>query len=190
MVVKATVDGSAVRRAIAELKEIDPKLVTALRRDIRNELAGVASGIESAFPAEGELSGMNGRGRTSYSKPTAAVSFTPGYGRAGKVSTLIGIKVKIPKNQVGAWIAEMAGMRGVVRIGGQSRVYKDQLGQDKSHSLNGQGAYLIDRLNRRSPLAGRGGRYGWKYFVSQKDDVRERGIRILERAVTALNLEK
>ena len=113
MVVKATVDGSAVRKAIAELKEIDPKLVTALRRDIKNELAGVASGIESAFPEQGELSGMNGRGRTSYSKPSAAVAFTPGYGRAGKVSTLIGIKVKIPKNQVGAWIAEMAGMRGV-----------------------------------------------------------------------------
>jgi hypothetical protein len=190
MVVKATVDGSAVRYAITELKEIDPKLVTALRRDIRNELSGVASGIEAAFPADGELSGMNGRGRTSYLKPTASVAFTPGYSRAGRASTLIGIKVKIPKNQVGAWIAEMAGMRGVARIGGRSRIYKDQLGQDKSHSLNGQGAYLIDRLNRRTPMVGHGGRYGWKYFSSQKDDVRLKGIRILERAVTALNLEK
>lgn len=190
MVVKATVDGSAVRRAIAELKEIDPKLVTALRRDIKSELSGVASGIESAFPNSGELSGLNGRGRTSYSKPSASVAFLPGYGRAGKASTLIGIKVKIAKDQIGAWISELAGMRGIVRIGGQSRTYRGPLGENKSHRLNGQGAYLIDRLNRRSPMPGRGGRYGWKYFLSQKDDVRSRGIRILERAVSALNLEK
>lgn len=190
MVVRATVDGSAVRRAIAELKEIDPKLVTALRRDIKSELSGVASGIEASFPAEGELSGFNGMGRTSYKKPTAAVAFLPGYARSGKASTLIGIKVKIAKDQVGAWISEMAGMRGIVRVGGQSRSYRGSLGEPKSHRLNGQGAYMIDRLNRRSPMPGRGGRYGWKYFISQKDDVRERGIRILERAVTALNLEK
>lgn len=190
MVVKATVDGSAVRRAIAELKEIDPKLVTALRRDIKTELSGVASGIEAAFPAEGELSGLNGRGRTSYAKPRAAVAFLPGYARRGKASTLIGIKVKIAKDQVGAWISEMAGMRGEAFISGYTRYYDGPLGERKRHRLNGQGAYLIDRLNRRTPMVGRGGRYGWKYFNGQKDDVRNRGMNILERAVAALNMEK
>ena len=190
MVVKMTVDGSAVREAIAEIKKIDPKLYTALRRDIRNELSGLASGIEASFPAEGELSGMNGRGRTSYAKPSTSVMFTPGFARRGGVSTLIGIRAKIPANQVGAKIAELAGMRGVVKMGMQSREYPGPLGEPKSHRLNGQGAYLIDRLNKRSPLAGRGGRYGWKYFNSQKDEVREKGIRILERAVLALNMEK
>jgi len=186
MVVKATVDGSAVRRAIAELKEIDPKLVTALRRDIRSELRGLASGIESAWPESGELSGLNGNGRTSYQKPKVSISISTGV----SAKTLVAIKAVIPTNKVGSKIAEMAGMRGVVRIGGQSRSYRGQLGETKSHRLNGQGAYLIDRLNRRSPMPGRGGRYGWKYFNSQKDDVRRRGIRILENVVAALNLEK
>jgi hypothetical protein len=190
MVVKMTVDGSAVREAIAQLKEIDPKLYTALRRDMRTELSGLASGIESSFPGEGELSGLNFRGRTSYLKPTASVMFTPGVARRGRVSTLIGIRVKIPANQVGAKIAEFAGMRGIVKMSGESRSYTGQLGESKTHRLNGQGAYLIDRLDRRSPLAGRGGRYGWRYFNSQKDDVRYKGIRILERAVQVLNMEK
>lgn len=190
MVTTITVDGSAVRDAIAQLKEIDPKLYTALRRDMRNELSGLASGIESAFPPQGELSGMNGRGRTSYAKPRAVVMFTPGVARRGRVSTLIGIRLKVPQSQVGARIAELAGMRGVVQMSGESRPYKGPLGEPKTHRLNGQGAYLIDRLDRRSQLAGRGGRYGWKYFLSQKADVRERGIRILERAIAALNLEK
>jgi len=190
MVVKMTVDGSAVREAIAQLKEIDPKLYTALRRDMRNELSGLASGIQSAFPAEGELSGLNFRGRTSYLKPTASVMFTPGVARRGRVSTLIGIRVKVPSAQVGARIAELAGMRGVVQMSGDSRTYTGQLGEAKSHRLNGQGAYLIDRLNRRSPLAGRGGRYGWKYFVSQKNEVRNKGIEILRRAVADMNRSK
>jgi hypothetical protein len=194
MSVTMMVDGSAVREAITQLKEIDPKLYTALRRDMRNELAGLASGIEASFPVAGDkdklISGLNGRGRTSYVKPTASVMFTPGVARRGRVSTLIGIRAKIPANQVGAKIAEFAGMRGVVRMDGESRTYTGPLGEPKVHKLNGQGAYLIDRLNRRSPLAGRGGRFGWKYFNSQKDDVREKGIRILERAVLALNMEK
>lgn len=190
MVATITVDGSTVREAIAQLKEIDPKLYTALRRDMRNEFSGLASGIEASFPAEGELSGLNFRGRTSYAKPKASVMFTPGVARRGRVSTLIGIRVKVPSSQVGARIAELAGMRGVVQMSGESRTYTGPLGEPKNHRLNGQGAYLIDRLDRRSPLAGRGGRYGWKYFVSQKNEIRYKGIQILERAVEVLNMEK
>ena len=55
------------------------------------------------------------------------------------------------------------------------------------------GAFIIQQKNPAGivfDIAGRGGRFGWKYFNSQKDDVREKGIRILERAVLALNMEK
>lgn len=190
MVVKATLSGAAVREAIAELREIDPKLFNALKRDIKQSADGVASGIVSAFPSEGELSGLRYRGRTSYLKPTKATpSFTPGRARAGRVSSLISIKLKVPE-RVGAWIAELAGMRGKVRVGGQSRPYANSVGQMVSHTLNGQGAYLIDRLNRRTPMAGQGGRYGWAYFVSQKDELHRRGIEILELAVEQLNRSK
>lgn len=186
MVVKATVDGSAVREAIAELKEIDPKIYNGLKRELRNDLSGLASGISQAWPEQGELSGLNGRGRTSYAKPRVTISVTPGK----NARTLVAIKAIIPANQVGAKIAELAGMRGVVRVGDESRQYAGPLGEPKRHRLNGQGAYLIDRLNRRSPLAGRGGRYGWAYFVSQKNDVRDKGERILNRIIDVLNLEK
>lgn len=191
MVVKATISGQAVREAIAELKEIDPKLYSVLRKDIKTSVDGVASGIVQAFPQNGELSGLNFNGRTSYSKPLKATpSFTPGRARAGRVSSLISIKLKLNSDRVGAWISEMAGMRGQVRVGGQSRVYPGILGEPKSHRLNGQGAYLIDRLNRRTPMSGRGGRYGWAYFVSKKDDLHNTGIQILERAVDELNRKK
>jgi len=191
MVVKASISGQAVREAIAELKEIDPKLYSALRKDIKGSADGVASGIVQAFPSKGELSGLNFNGRTSYSKPLKATpSFTPGRARAGRVSSLISIKLKLNSDRVGAWISEMAGMRGQVRVGGQSRTYPGILGEPKSHRLNGQGAYLIDRLNRRTPMGGRGGRYGWAYFVSKKDDLHNTGIQILERAVDELNRKK
>lgn len=191
MVVKVTVDGAAVRKAIAELKEVDPKLFSQLKKDIKGSVDGVASGLVAQFPERGELSGLNFNGRTSYVKPgRASSSFTPGRARAGKVSSLISIKLKMNSDRVGAWISEMAGMRGVVRVGGQSRAYPGPLGEMKSHRLNGQGAYLIDRLNQRAPLKGKGGRYGWAYFVSKKNDLHNDGIRILEKAVADLNRSK
>lgn len=187
MVVKAVVQGADVRAAIADIKSVDSKLFTQLKRDIKKDVDGVANSLLAKFPQEGELSGLNFRGRTSYQKPPKAVSaFTPGFARSGRVSSLLSIKLKMPET-VGAWISEMAGMRGIARIGGQSRTYRGPLGEMKSHRLNGQGAYLIDRLDRRTAMKGRGGRYGWAYFVSKKDELHRKGIEIMNNAIDKFN---
>jgi hypothetical protein len=184
--VKPTIDGSAVREAIRELKKIDPKLVKALRKDLRNSLQSLASGIAGSWPADAPLSGMKHTGRTAYQPVTASASFTPGIARRGKASSLFGVRVRIPDNRVGAWLAEMGGMRGEAYISGYTRVYTKN-SKPARHKMSGQGAYMIDRINRRTPMKGRGGRYGWAYFVGQKKDVRDKGIRILEKAVEAIN---
>jgi hypothetical protein len=189
MVVKVSIDGDAVRGAIADLKAIDPKLVKDLRTNIRGAFSGVAAGVKNAFPNEAPLSGMKHFGRTAYAPPDTSVSFTPGATRRGRASSLMSIRVKIPKNAVGSWIAEMAGMRGVVRDSGRSRSFT-RLGETISYQMNGQGAYFIDRLNRRSPLVGKGGRYGWKYFKAHLPGLREQGMKILYEAVADLDKQK
>lgn len=187
MVVNATVQGADVRAAIAEMKQIDTKLFTKLKKDLKSEVDGVASDLHARFPSSGELSGLNYNGRTSYEKPgKARVAFTPGFARSGRLSSLFSIKLKMPET-VGAWISEMAGMRGIVRIGSMSRQYRGPLGEPKQHRLNGQGAYLIDRLDRRTPMKGRGGRYGWAYFVTKKNELHLKGIEIMNRAIDELN---
>lgn len=186
---KATVSGDDVRRAIADLKEIDPKLVTALRRDLRTKLSGPAAAVESGWPARGALpSGMaNSMTRMSYEKPSVKVSFTPGVARRGRVSSLLSLTAKLPKNSAGAWIGEMAGMRGNYGIG-RSREYMKN-GEAHWHMLNGQGQALVKALNAKYPVSGRGGRWGWRKFVNMKDNIRTLGEGVLNDAVSVLNRE-
>ena len=192
---KATVDGRAVADAIAELKEIDSKLYTALRSELRTSLGGPAKAIQSGWPARVDSpSGLNRLGRTSYSPATTSVAFTPGRARRGAVSTLIAITAKIPKNQVGAWIGEMAGLRGNYGSG-DSRTYSkngsstDSKGRPYKHRLNGQGEALVDALNAKYGSADKGGRWGWRKFVNMKSNIQGIGIGILENYVAKLNRE-
>ncbi len=185
---KATVDGRAIADAIAELKQIDPKLYTALRAELRTGLGGPAKAIQSGWPAKVDSpSGMNRLGRSGYAPATTSVAFTPGRARRGAVSTLIGITAKIPKNQVGAWIGEMAGLRGNYGTG-RSREYSKGFGT-QSHALNGQGMALVDALNAKYGSADKGGRWGWRKFVNMKSNIQGIGIGILENYVAKLNRE-
>jgi hypothetical protein len=191
---KATIDGDAVRLAIAELKDIDPKMEVYLKRDIRSALSGPAAAIENAFPASSPLSGFNASATArSYQKPKASVSVTPGRARPGRVSTLIAIKIILPKTALrntvsGAWIAEMAGLRGDYRSG-FSRRYVKNFGAGQQHTLNGQGEAMVNALNQRYGSAEKGGRFGWRKFVNMKSNIQKIGIGILEDYVSKLNRE-
>ena len=190
---KATLNGDDIRRAIAELNEIDPKMEVYLKRDIRKGLVGPAAAIENAWPASSPLSGFNASATTkAYQKPKASVSVTPGRARPGRVSTLIAIKIILPKTAsksvvAGAWIAEMAGLRGDYKSG-QSRQYRKNFGL-MSHRLNGQGEAMVNALNQRYGSADKGGRFGWRKFVNMKNNIQNIGINILEDYVNQLNRE-
>ena len=189
--IKATFNGDDVRRAIAELKEIDPKMEIYLKREIRSGLSGPASAIEGAWPVSAPLSGFGASATTkSYQKPRATVSVTPGRARPGRVSSLIAIKIVLPKTSskevvAGAWIAEMAGLRRDYKDG-YSRGYTRNFGPAR-HRLNGQGEAMVQALNQRYGRADNGGRFGWRKFVNMKNNIQNIGINILEDYVSKLN---
>lgn len=184
--IKATFDGDDIRRAIAELKDIDPNMEKMLKRDIRSGLARPASAIQNAWPTELEHpSGLNRLQK--YVAPKATVSVTPGVARRGRVSTLVGIRVKMPKGQPNAWIAEMAGLRGNYRDG-YSRKYTKN-GEPEIHRLRGQGEAMVQALNQKYGTADKGGRFGWRKFVNMKHNIQNIGINILDDYVSKLNGE-
>ena len=191
---KATIDGDAVRYAISELKQIDPKMEVYLKRDIRSALSGPASAIENAWPASAPLRGFGSSATLrSYQKPRASVSVTPGRARPGRVSSLVAIKILLPKTAnrgtvSGAWIAEMAGLRGDYSTG-FSRKYVKNFGADQRHRLNGQGEAMVAALNQKYGSAEKGGRFGWRKFVNMKSNIQKIGIGILEDYVSKLNRE-
>lgn len=182
--IKATFNGDDIRRAIAELKEIDPNMEKQLKRDIRSGLSGPAAAIQNAFPTSLDSpSGLNRLGK--YVAPKASVSVTPGAARRGKVSTLVGIRLKMPTGQPNAWIAEMAGLRGKYRDG-YSRKYTKN-GEPEMHRLRGQGEALVQALNQKYGTADKGGRFGWRKFVNMKNNIQHIGLNILEDYVSKLN---
>ena len=182
--IKATFNGDDIRRAIAELKDIDPNMEKQLKRDIRAGLSGPAAAVQRAWPNELESpSGLNRLQK--YVAPKATVSVTPGIARRGRVSTLVGIRVKMPKGQPNAWIAEMAGLRGDYKDG-FSREYTKN-GEREMHRLNGQGEALVQALNQKYGSASKGGRFGWRKFVNMKNNIQNIGLNILEDYVSKLN---
>lgn len=185
MVVKAVVDGSAVRDAVAELKKIDPALHRALTSELRSSMAGAASQIKSAWPNVAPLSGMRHNGRTGYTPPGTGFSFTPGRPRRGGISSLMAIKIKIPKNQVGSWIGEMAGLRGDYGSDWSKEYNKN--GQRMQHRVRGQGRYMVHVLSARYGSSANGGRWGWKKFMGVKTNLRQVGMGILEKHVDQMN---
>lgn len=185
MVVKAVVDGADIKAALAELKTIDPALKSALTKELRSSMVGAASEVKSAWPTITPLSGMGHNGRTSYAQPGAGFSFTPGRARGGGVSSLMAIRIKIPKNSVGSWIGEMAGLRG--KYGSDWSKPYNKNGEIMQHRLRGQGQYMVRALNARYGSSANGGRWGWKKFVGIKDNLRNVGMGILEKHVERLN---
>lgn len=181
---KATLNGDDIRRAISELKDIDPNMEKQLKRDIRTGLSGPASAIQNAWPSS--LDSPSGLNRLQkYVAPRATVSVTPGATRRGSVSTLIGIRVKMPTGQPNAWIAEMAGLRGNFRNGYSRKYVKN--GEPEMHKLNGQGEALVQALNQKYGTADKGGRFGWRKFVNMKHNIQNIGINILESYVSKIN---
>jgi hypothetical protein len=193
---KATIEGEAVRAAIAQLKEIDPKMEIYLKREIRSGLSGPAAAIQKAYPSRLQSpSKMNALGPTQYDgNVKATVSVTPGVARRGRVSTLIGIRLKLPKGAAGAWIAEMAGLRGDYKTGDSRNYVKygsavDSKGNPYSHKLKGQGEAMVNALNQKYGSADKGGRFGWRKFVNMKGNIQNIGIGILNKYVDQLNRE-
>lgn len=188
---KATLNGDDIRRAIAELKDIDPKMEACLKRDIRQGLSMPAAAIQSAWPTDSPLSGFGASATTkSYQQPKATVSVTPGRARAGQASTLVAIKIILPKMAnksvvAGAWIAEMAGLRGKYKSG-YSREYTRNFGTAR-HKLNGQGEAMVQALNQRYGTADKGGRFGWRKFHNMKNNIQNIGLNILDDYVSKLN---
>lgn len=137
------VNADDLRKAISVLKKIEPESTKDLRNELKNKLVPLAQQIAQAVPAQPPLSGFANNGATAWPQSIKGkVAFTPGRGRRN-ANNLVSIRVDGGK-QRGFYIAELAGSRST--------------GQTNS------GRALIEQLNSRSQMKGKGGRYAYKQF--------------------------
>lgn len=161
-----SVDAREIRNVLRVIKTIEPTVTKKLRQDLRSQLSSLAKQTAEAIPSAAPMSGMEGNSPTSWSRVDGKVSFTPGKTRyAGDY--LVSIRV-VPKSNRGVFIGELAGSR--------------------SRGSTARGSRMIDVLNQRKGMIGKGGRFAYNRFRTLRPEAVSVARRVVES--TFANFEK
>jgi hypothetical protein len=161
-------EATGIREALKQLKEVDPTVVKTLRADLRAKITPFAKQVADAVPAEPPLSGMGNTSPTGWSPVRPSVSFTPG--RSRKTGDhLVSIRVNpIPaRGRRGLYLGELAGSR--------------------SSGSTEKGRRLINVLNQRYPMKGKGGRFAYTKFRLLRPDAMKLAKGIVEKSIFEIN---
>ena len=158
------VNADELRQVLRVLKKINPTVNKDLSKNLKTRLAPLAEQIASSTPQEPPLSGFANRGPTGYKAPKGKISFTPGRSKRN-ATNLLSIRIDAGK-QRGFYIAELAGSR--------------------SAGLTNSGRALIEQLNNRSVMKGKGGRYAYKQFRFLRPDIVRIATEVVNRSMREL----
>ena len=160
---------TGVREVVARLKELDPKLVTQFRKELRDTAKGAASRIQSQIQTTPPLSGMAGDSPRAlrWAGAKASVSISMAGSRRKDVTPLLKIKVDSPKGSPGYMVGEKAGSRGPAGSTPQG-----------SHLI----AMLTDRLGTiKGKSKGAQRQIAWRYFWAERRDLNRAAADIVNR---------
>jgi len=163
-----SVSATGIREIVKELKEVDPQLLKDLRKELRSQVGPIAKQVADAVPSEPPLSGFGNPSPTGWSPVRPSIAFTPG--RSRKTGNhLVNIRVNpVPaRGRRGLYIGELAGSR--------------------SGGTTDRGRRMIDVLNQRFPMRGRGGRFAYTKFRTLRPDAVKLATSIVESAVGKIN---
>jgi len=143
-----------VKETVKLMREVQPKMLKDMRKEIRQIANPAVSAIKSASPKVAPMSGMSGAGRTAYTSPKVTLRITPGqksFGFGSTTSNLVAITATGSGSQYGFDIADMAGRANNPGKYRQTRPFVDpRTGQTVRRRINGQGANMIRVLQSRS----------------------------------------
>lgn len=161
-----SVGAEGIRTALKVLKDTEPTVVKDLRGELRSKLSNIAKQTADAVPTTPPLSGFGNNSPTGWTTVRASIGVTPG--RSRKTGNhLVSIRVTPRGKQRGVYIAELAGSRSG---GSQAR-----------------GRRMIDVLNQRFPMVGKGGRFAYKKFRLLRPDAVRIAVGIVNRTVQKLD---
>jgi hypothetical protein len=172
--IKYDVRADGVREMVAQLKAIDPKLVTQFRKELRGTAQDMASIIKSRIQVTPPLSNMDGYSARSliWRGAVTKVSISLAGSRKRDVTPLLAIKVDSPKGAPGYIAAETAGRRG-------------------GAGNTPQGSHFIAMMTEKfGPLKGKGGnRIAWKYFWGQREVLNRAAMAVVDKFEREANRE-
>jgi hypothetical protein len=160
------VGAEGIRKALAVLKETEPTVLKDMRSDLRGKLSNIAKQTAEAVPTRPPLSGMGNPGPTGWTTVRASISATPGRSRKSG-NHLVSIRITPRGKQRGVYIGELAGSR--------------------SGGTQARGRRLIDVLNSRFPMKGKGGRFAYNKFRLLRPDAVRIATGVLNNTVKKLD---
>jgi len=156
---KLTPQKLAEVRAI--LNRVEPALKSQLAKELRVGLNPVVSKIVGDYPKQAPLSGMASRWGTVSGKVV-----TNSMSKPGKALALINVSGGSSFGRLLS-ITERAGSR--------------------SKGISPSGKAMIENLQRRHPLDGKGGRFVFKSFRTQKPEILAIALRSIDNFIAKLN---
>lgn len=142
------VDAKELRKVLSALKQIEPDSQKNLGRQLKSELKFVADQVGQSLQ-ESPLSGLRGD-KWGWAPKKASVSFTPGKSRV-RATNLVSIRANYGDSAgypFGIWLGEFA----------------------RNYSTN-RGRALIQNLNARKPMKGKGGRFAYAQMRLLRPDI-------------------
>jgi len=159
-------EAKGVREALAQLKEVDADVLKNLRADLRGKVGPFAKQVAEAVPVRPPMSGFGNLSPTGWSAVKGTVSVTPG--RSRKTGNhLVSIRVTPQGRRRGLYLAELAGSR--------------------SGGTTNRGRRMIDVLNSRFPMQGKGGRFAYTKFRQLRPDAIQLAVGIVEKTIGQIN---
>jgi hypothetical protein len=159
--ISAEIPPATIAKTRAMLARVDPNLKRALAKDLRSGLSPTASKIVSDFPRQAPLSGMTPRwGNVSAKVVTNSMA------KPGRAIATINVSGGTEFARLLA-ITERAGSR--------------------SSGFVPRGRAMIQNLQERFPLDGRGGRFVFKSFRQHLPDAIDVALKSIDRFIDNFN---
>lgn len=167
---RVEIDARSLERAVARIEKFEPKMKRKLSSDIRKPIRKVLPELTGAVP----------------SAPPIGRSTPLQSGVARNWGGVKGLTRTYTNPKPGRAIA----LIGIDGIGGEMAKYlmiTETAGSRNPGGLEPRGAALIRALNRRYPLAGRGGRFVWKEWLNQKPELQAAVVDVINGYIKTFN---
>ena len=189
--VTVEIDSRSVEELIKNMKELDPKAITALRRDMRTALKPLTNRVVSKVPSESPFKGMNQNyyGRVQWASPSGRVAVTPAKSTRKRGWAPLVTMILTNKTKLGFDYAEHAGSRRKT-VRPVSKKYKRRIDSvERSHKVTTQGRYLIKKAREESPWNYKAGHFAYGTFLSLQPQMVILAQGVIERVMTKFNVE-
>jgi hypothetical protein len=184
-----SIQAANIKSNLRALNSFDP----VLRREITKELKGLMKpAVDAANQQRAKIKsveGFNHNGRTGAGSDKAIIARVDtrkarrrNLAKGAQYESLAVLKVQT-KGTASA-IADMAGRKGQISTTGRSRSYP---GRPNGHALNGQGGFLIDKLDREFGRSG--SRFMWPAVESTIANYEQELTAIVRKVEEAVNKE-